>query len=593
MTPFERISEFLKVAKDFIKDGTFEPKNGEWPELYPGYAKACRERELIALHSTSDRFPKLAFERLLKNMDENGLKWLEDNYQPVTHGVYNDFLNTVSRATHNIVVEDSGVEERVLEYLYEDLPEYDNINSYNKRICPSLIIQDAMAVFAIVPEKIETREIDESNAEITGDINPFPQYYECFRVISMDKNHCLILSSDKSVVKYGNTERRTGFVFHYFDNEYIIRIEQVGKQTDYNFSEVMVFPHELDFMPALRAGGIPYVVDNRVAYTSHFFAAVPHLNLAMHDSVYLSSVKRKCAFPTAVMVTDECSHVETGKSHCQNGSIRWFEEGEEKSITCPSCKGTGKGQSLNPFSVMFAPAASREVDTKYTANDVLSYVSPDPATMKFLREETELQLTKAAQELKISRSTSQDGGNVTATERGIDLKATYAFIKSFADILVSRWNWQIDVITLMKFGDISSPKVLDPHQFDLKSTEDYIYELKLAKDAGLSSLIQSKLLSDYLYSVYEGSPTQQRFVETIIHADRLLAISDMDLITLKENIEPWEAVLHTSAFVLTERLIAANSDWIEKDLEERVEDLQNAAKAATPVRVNPAIESLI
>lgn len=598
MNPFELIADFIKVAKDHIKDGNYNPIRGEWPELYPGYKEACRQRDLIAIHSTSSEFPRLAFERLLKNMDENGLLWLEDNYQPITHSVYNDFLNTISRATHNVIIEDAGVDEKYLDYLYKELPEYENINAYNKYISPSLIIQDAMAVFTVTPERVEVEEVDSETAQIVGDINPTPQYFECFRIISMSKDHCLILRAEKSLVKWGSTTRRSGLIFDYYDKENIIRLEQTGKQTDFTFVETMVFPHGLDFMPALRAGGIPKIEYNKVAYTSHFYGAVPHLNLAMHDSVYLSSVKRKCAFPTPVMVVDDCNYSEHGKEPCNGGYLKYFDEklGEMSHSVCPKCKGTGKEHALNPFTTMFAPATNRENDTKYSASDVLTYVSPDPAMMELLRKEVELQLTKAAMELKISRSTNQEGGNVTATERGIDLKATYAFIKSFADLLVDRWNWQIYTIVAMKWGqseDLKVPHVLSPTQFDLKSTEDYIYELKLAEEAGLSNLVQSKLVADYLYSAYEGSVVSERFIETIIHADRLFAIGDMDINSMKDTIQPWESVLHTSAFTFVENLIAANAEWIDKPLTERVTDLQNLAKQTTPVRVNAAVENLV
>jgi len=420
MTPIERIQAFVKENDKYLSKGKYEPINGEWPQLYPGYKEAARRRDQIAIHSTRDGFPEREFRRLMKNMEEQGIEWLKDNYQPITHSVWNTFISTLGRALYNVDYEDRDVDEKVVEYLRKNIPKYQSLETYGKQILPKLIAMDAMGVFSIVPESVEVEEIDEETAIIVGDINPMPQYFECWRVIYFNHgNECLLLRHENSMVKSGSTNQPWGLVFDYYSKDKIERYYQTGKYVDYEFSLAMDFPHGLEYMPAWRAGGLAEIIDNEVIYQSHFQGAVPHLFEAMNDSVVLNAVKMKCAFPTAVMVVEDCQFTDQYKGACNAGVLNYLdaEKGEQVTETCPKCNGSGTSQKLNPFSTMYVPATNRERQDKYSAQEVLNYVSPDPAIMKFMREEVEFNLSAASSEIFIGRNSGQVNSNVTATEK--------------------------------------------------------------------------------------------------------------------------------------------------------------------------------
>lgn len=338
MNPYDIIDAFVEKAKDYIREGVYDANNGQWPELYPGYADACKQLSEISIHSTKSVFPKRHFERLLKEMDENGLKWLENNYQPTTHGVFNDFLNTSMRGTHNAHVQWDGVRNDVVEYLTEQQPKYKSIDSFFRMIAPKLILEDAMAVFTIKPETLELSEPDEAGVRyIVGDVNPSLQYYQTPRVIHYRHGEsCMILLNERS--KVGQWKKEHGLIFEWYDKDRIMRFEQTGRVSDWEFIVTFDFPHEMGYCPANRTKGIPDIIDNELVYQSHFYAAVPFLNHAMHDAVYLEAAKRKCAFPTPVVVSDECNYTEKGRASCEDGFLNYFDDGVEVQKTCPKCK---------------------------------------------------------------------------------------------------------------------------------------------------------------------------------------------------------------------------------------------------------------
>lgn len=593
MNPEEFIEYFVKTYKDHLKDGYYVPVDGKFPDLYPGYREAAIQRDEIAIHSTEKTFPREQFERLLQNMDPEGIDWIEDNYQAITHGVWNDFENTSARAIHNVRYEKKDVPDRVWEYLTMNLPKYQNINAYFKKIAPSLILLDGMGVFTVRPENLELEPVEgeEGVARIVGDIKPIPEFFECWRVLHYEEDKsCVIIRPEKSKVIYNKKETHMGFIFEFYTAERIERWVQTGKYVDWEFVIEWEYPHTLEKMPAIRTGGKPKIVENHLIYTSHFYAAVPNLNLAMHDNVFLTSVKRKCAFPTPVMISDECQFTSQKKGPCKGGWLEYRNDnGELVNEKCEACGGTGKSQTLNPFSTMFAPPKMRNSDHRFSAQDILSYVSPNPDVMKFLREEENENLSKAREEIKIMRSQGQDG-HVTATERGIDHKATQQYIRQFTDVLVDDWNCVIQFIVGMGFTSEKYPTVLKPNVTDLKTEKDYMDEIGAAQEAQVPPIVLSKIIAEYLKSFYDGSYAGERMIETVMSADLIFAMGGLQAGVSQSNWEPWQIILHQASFSIVMNLMAEDPDWIDKKLQDRVFDVHEKAKSL--VQENPSVRRL-
>lgn len=596
MSATERIADFLKVAKNHIDKGNFTPWKGSEPlNLYPGYLKAMRQRDQIAIHSTKDEFPEKEFRRLMSNMEEQGIDWLKDNYQPVTHSKWNEFISTMKRACYNVGYEDSDVDEKVVKYLQKDVPKYQNLDNYYKQLAPPLIAQDGMSVFSIVPETVPTEETEDGMVVISGDINPMPQYFECWRVLHFENDkECLIIRAEKSMVTFGNQQKPYGLIFDYYTDERIERWVQVGKMIEFNFAITMDFEHGLDYMPAWRAGGLPEIIDNDVVYSSHFSGALPHLNNAMEDAMLLKSIKFKCAFPTPVMVSEPCKYTDPKGQPCKGGILYDYkEDGSEVEIQCPDCKGSGKSQKLNVFSTMYAPSVTRDNPEKYSASDVLTYVSPSTETMVFMRKETDLNLSRASEELHIVRQLNQDGDRVTATEVGRDDKAAYAFIHSFASIWATLYNNGQKAATQMKWGiNENTRDVIAPTDFDLKTSDDYLAQIKAAQDSGVPPVVMSKIISDYMYSEVEGSRSGERMIETIIAADGIFQMGGIESTAMREKIKPWQLTLHLSSYNIITNLINENEDWLNQDLDKRVADMQAKAQELTPAQTNSAVDAL-
>jgi hypothetical protein len=599
MTAEERIKAFIKVAQknNLTPEGDYVAgRENKWPELYIGYTDAILERENINIHSTRKVFPELSFRRLLTNMDENGIKWLKENYQPITQSVFSDFDSTAKRAINNVYIDDNGVDSEVMDYLSKELPKYDSFFNYFKELQPTLRLRDAMSVFTAAPVELPLSITEDGVTFIDGDINPTPQYFECFRVIHYERGkECLILRPEKSLVNVGNTTKQVGLIFEWYDKERIIRFVQTGRRHEYTFSIAHEFEHELEMMPAIRAGGMAEIIDNEVVYSSYFSPALPHLNYAMFDGIFLQAQKRKSAFPTQVMATENCNYEDAQLGFCTDGILRGIKDGAEVITDCPKCDGTGKRKHLNPFSTFYVPIKNGdEQGSQLSVHDALTYVSPSVETLKFLREEVEQQINSAYEVIKTRRS-NVSTGNVTATEKGIDLKATQAFIISFSMGLIAVGNLLIKSIVDMKWGkDVKqSPTILGPQHLDFKTVTDYIFELAEAQKAGLPPFVISRLVSDMMYAMSDGNDISTKVVETVIAADTLYALDNTKAALQRDNVQKWQLVLHTASFSIIYDIMMKDSSFIEKDLADRVKIVIDAAKVLTPQTSTAAIDALL
>lgn len=583
------IYDFIEAARENrnISDyNEYGPNNNEnWPELWNGYREAVRQFERICTHSTSDKFPRKIFEAIVPESPENNIDYLEVNYEPTTQPVFTDFVNTILRGVNNIRVDDKNVRDEVWDYLYKDLPRFSSIDHFFSNIATPIALNDPMGIFAIRPEFIETTE-DGDREVITGEINPTIYYYECWRVINyVPDTEVLVLTSEKSIIDVAGKMKPYGMVFEKYTKDAIIRYEQTGKLNDNTFEEVVWFPHEMDMCMAFRIGGNPKMVNNKIHYISPFYPAVAPLNEAMKDNAFLAVQKRKSAFATAVRVVNDCAYVDPDGHSCNGGVIAYMDDdGEFHERKCVACNGTGKEGGLSPFKDMHVPATEDGQPTGYNANNMLAYVSPPVETFKLLREEIERDLREARSVLHIEKANVESGKTIdrTATEAGIDLKQTVAFIMPEVNLLTDRKQLIADLIVQMKFGDgVEAPKYMPPKHIDLKTPTDYLNDLKIAEEAQLPPVIKTMILRDYLEQVFVTSDQTEKLLDAIMYSDRFFERSPAEMAMI-QTAAPWERVLHDSAYSIASTLLLEDERFAELEVAQQIQRIQDRAKALAP-----------
>jgi hypothetical protein len=139
----------------------------------------------------------------------------------------------------------------------------------------------------------------------------------------------------------------------------------------------------------------------------------------------------------------------------------------------------------------------------------------------------------------------------------------------------------------MRYGESFDPvKLISPQSFDLSSTSDYFEMINQLTSAGASPTVLRQFIHKYLKSMHYSDTKSAQILEIIMRADALLPF-DSETIAAKVERginEKWQEILHDSANILIEELITENANYLELELTEQVELLNEKAKTKVPAQ---------
>ena len=236
-----------ETLKPYFTGGTYAPKktggSDMWPEYWPGYRAACRERESLLPHIESGYYAERLFALRAPNQTDAEAKYIKDNYRQVTLPIYADYENTILRAANesNFQVdyapdaEGAEGQDRFKEYVTTEVPDYGSLFNFWRYVLPKIKTADAMGVLATLPKTLPTVEGDEGmELDPSVEIEPVPTYFPVQDVWGYERDKWyLLLTKEKSMVELPSGKMdRSGLVVLLIDDEYIWRIEQVGKKVE-------------------------------------------------------------------------------------------------------------------------------------------------------------------------------------------------------------------------------------------------------------------------------------------------------------------------------------------------------------------------
>lgn len=568
----------------------------KYPNYWDGYKEAVSMFDAIRVHADYGVIPKALLERRSPNEDDKQLKYRIDNYKQTTLQVFKDFESTVQRAFHDAnwtltYNEDAEAfkNETFQQYVERELPIYGSLENFVKFVLPAIKLKDANGLLTVKPVDLQYK-IVEDVAVIDGDalVKPTVFYHDIKHVLAYEKGvYALVELEEKSLVEYGGSKQKIGRVFEFYDTENIWLIKQVGKHTDYEFEFILYFNHGLGFLPCHELMGVPYYHNGKILWKSPFIFAVPNLDVCLLDESNITAIKASCVYPYKVMVGNICDFEDRFGNRCNEGVIAAAnEDGSYKTYTCPSCNGTGLKSRMSPLGVMLLkPKTSlTETELSYTG-DPLKYVSPSVETIEFLRREVREHEYRARRILHLQdadSSTNFDKSNETATGNTNNLKALYAFLKPISDQIFYLYEWLLDTIGLMRYGEnYNGVTLIYPQSFDFKTSEDYLAEINEAVKAGLPPIVVHTLIYNFLKATFYTEEKVTKAFDLIVETDRLLPFTNEEILLKlsRGTIERWEEILHSSAYTFIKELEREVEGFWNLELEQQKQFLIEKAKA--------------
>lgn len=593
----EMVSEIADIRKkyhDTRNPGNILEKKGELPEYYPGYNRLVKDYRDILVHAERQVFPERLFLEKSPNMGDDEYIYLKENFKNTTLSVFKDFANSVKRAFHEgnwslTFEEEEGIYERAKLTFKEYVTDQYDIEAFFKSILIDQKLKDSNGILAVKPKlPVIEEETEEGVIRLVDGSRlnePKVYYYDVERVVKRDEDIIIVETPEKSVVSFQGKDQRIGLVYEAYTKEAIYRVEQIGKYTDYQFQVYTFYQHDLGYIPAFTLGGEPVWLDDAIHYTSPFLVAVDNLDLALVNKNHLEVSKQLTMYPFRVMIGDECDFQTQEGERCNgNGWLNGFNvDGTQYRYTCPECQGSGLKNRPHRGGTMLINSGTNQLAADVVKpSEAIHFAQPSPEALRYVDETIEKDLQRAKETLHMrdrSLKQSTDSNNITATENLKDKEDQFAFVKPISDQVFNLLYDCLWTIGQMRYGDnFKGFQLQKAKTFDFLTKEDHLYNIELAQSIGNPVLIESAI-SDYLRFTFHAKTDQARLIEIIKTADRLFAMKQEDIVrALGRTVEPWEMILHNSAFYFIDQLMLEDEKFLSMELSEQVEALQNLAK---------------
>ncbi len=553
----------------------------EVPEYTDVYKESIEYADRIAVHSEIGKFPDKLFRKRAPNQSPEEFDYMKANYKTTTFPIWAKFSGVLNRIWNDqnwsIVWPEGSDEAR--QYVETDYPTYDSLEAYFKSIVTKLKEKDANAVLCIKPKELPIIQAEDGSYKVdeSKEIDPIAIIYASIQVLSYNEDHTLIELNEKSIVQYGQTTRKNGKIFEFYDDQNIWRVTQTGKETDYTFDYTIYWPHQRGYLPAKKLKGIPVQKETTVLYQSHFMSAIEPMDLVLLDSSYLQAAKAGHAFPHKWEYFDECDYGNVSGA-CVGGKV--YVDGNE--TDCPSCHGTGRKRQGTVLGVTQVKAPNITDDSsKEIAIPPMGWVAPDSQILEFLRTEIGFNSNQALSILNLMTSNSDVKGSDTALGKQIDREELFSFLLSISNDLFNLYEFTNNAIIEMRYGEIDLPALSYPKNFSIRNESDLTMEIADAKKNGLPDIAIRKLLEEYVRTRFSAQSQDKtaKVVDLAFYSDRLVTLTPLEIASkkLSGSVANWEDILHTSVYNFIE-VLATDPKFFEKSIEDQKAALIQMAK---------------
>jgi hypothetical protein len=562
----------------------------------------------ILPHTRPDIYPAHLLSVRAPNQTDAQAEYIRANYKPTTLSVFEDFKATISRAfadqnwsiRYSPELEPIFGEDTFQRYVNQEIERFGSLEAFVKTMLPTLKLIDPNGIIAIEPNDIDTIENEQGEEVVSNElINPMPEYYSCKSIVGQKYGeYYMVITDDYSKVRNGSKEEKSGIVLEIYDTMNIWKVYQIGKKSDYTFSEPeLYYSHNLGYVPAQKLQGMPQLIGGEINFQSPFITAVPLLDQVILDESYLQISKATSAFPFMVALGEICEFTDREGNKCQDGQI--FDPINGGYRTCSSCNGSGVKSRFSPTGMLLIkPKTALSEGDSALSGEYLKFVSPPMDTLNFLRTEIEQQMAKARRILHLP--SSDESGTIgeasTATGSLNKLRALYAFIKPISDQLFNLYEFCLVTMGKMRYGEnFGGVNLVYPTSFDISTPSDYLAVISEGVKAGVPPSITFSNVYNYIKAIHYTDEETSAVYDLILNADELLLMSSADIALRVANgtIEKYQDVIHHSAPQLIMELIRNHiptedaQRFIDLPMAEQIAALNRLASDRIAVQLDP------
>lgn len=488
---------------------------------HPYFDESVRMAEQLQVHSRG-LAPTEMLEIARPNEKPEYLAYRKKVYKPFTRTYWAKVAGTgqkivkaedwnidYSKARKSVLVSSLSLED----YMENSYPEFDSFTNFWFSFAISLYYDDPNAVIAFLP------------LDLTGPDNelrkPYAHTFESDQVLDfVDRKYCVLLDSEKSLVRVGDKEEPLGNIFHLLDETTYIKCVQKGRKED-NLYDEYILPHGGEYLPAFKVGRKIHKRNaGRTLYESDMSPCLPYWDEAISDISDHQVNKKLHLHPDRWEIADTECPTCSGKGKVQQESrkpgMRPFEN-----VTCGTCNGMGVISVKSPFNTKYISVSKKSSINSDTPipTPPAGYIERPIESIDFLKKEVRDNLIQGLAALNMEHLFEEPLTN-SGVAKTVDRQEFLSYIQDVARHFVENVfnasyefsnNWRYGYQnTAQRYAQL--PSINIPQKFDLltlgvlsarlaearagKFSSDYVsgLELQLARmEFGKDSTVVKKL----------------------------------------------------------------------------------------------------
>lgn len=475
--------------------------------------------------------------------------------------------------------------ETLQEYIEQNYPIYDKLDSWLFDECLQNLLIDSNAICVLIPLAFNVKKNEL--------IKPIPFIANSDEVLYYSENDYVVLISDKEVeVQEENFKKK--YKVHILSTqneivEYYIKDNQKGKE----YVELNRLTHNLGELQAFRFRGVFYKnIDSDIVWKSPINSMVVHLDEAAREYSDLQAEKVLHIYSEKWQINTNTCKKCNGLGKYKIGLIGDFS-------TCTSCNGSGF-EVVSPFKSHHINVDLSKPNSQIPPIPPAGYIQKDTAITKILEESVSKHLYQALESINM-----QFLFEVPINESGIskqwDRDETDNFAFKIATILKYIRENVAYYTNNLRYYYIQNkeqrlkalPKVTVPQKYDLVNNQLLIEEYKQAKDAKLSPAILASMEREIALKRFSHNESVSTFTALVYSLDPLYCVSEDDKMLRLQNkgITEKDYVISSNIHMFVRRALTEDSKFAEKEYNVQLSVIEKYADEI--IKANSAFNSLL
>jgi hypothetical protein len=470
------------------------------------YRSRNRLSDEILLHSEGK--PDAVFMLLdtkFPSEPNNLLEYRIRNFARITKTYFQKIVNTIAKINRADDFVIQFRDKKAREFAENEIKEYGSLREWYFTNCIKALLSEPNGGILVLPEWDEA----------SGRYEPYPNIVRTYRLIRKTDDYVIVMEDEHTHL--------------YCDRRYVIRIQKVdgkgnevrstiARKRKVEYELEVLFEHELNEVPFITFGGLPYDLDRIDIYESFISGVVPFWNQALVEFSDKQAGIKQHVFPEKWRYTSNAC-----KSCNGTGQIKFHDVWD----SCSTCGGSGSGMPTGMFAeITIRPSTA--IEDKPPIPPV-GYIEKSFDAIRYLDEDIKSNIASGLASINMEFIMASP-----ASQSGIAKEMDRAELNSFL-FQIARHVVYNNLIPLYRitlkwlyhlegssFDDkFVMPNISIPTSYDMVMDSDYTKQLAQAKTAGVSSYIVRELEKNYIEKKFQNFTDQKNILLMINQLDPL------------------------------------------------------------------------